>query len=143
MLEVAPQYSLHPIKGLDARSNIRFHHAVLATQALDGGISSTDTATKSLTPPTSLAHTHPSNMTYVSNDPIAAGIVVVYDWVLTIGQEIELIWRQRWSLMTVLYLVIRYIGIPYFVANVLANKTVVSLTDTVRLLTSPVEYSRQ
>ncbi|KAG1773458.1 hypothetical protein EDD22DRAFT_857673, partial [Suillus occidentalis] len=40
---------------------------------------------------------------------------VVYDWVLTIGQEIELIWRQRWSLMSVLYLVIRYIGIPYSV----------------------------
>ncbi|KAG1786725.1 hypothetical protein EV424DRAFT_1551365 [Suillus variegatus] len=61
-------------------------------------------------------------MTYVSNDPsywpyisaniflnywiVAAGIVVVYDWVLTLGQEIELIWRQRWSLMTVLYLTV-------------------------------------
>ncbi|KAG2348178.1 hypothetical protein BDR05DRAFT_611192 [Suillus weaverae] len=47
-------------------------------------------------------------MTVVSNDPgwwplinwsivysywiVAAGAVVVYDWVLTIGQEIELIW---------------------------------------------------
>jgi len=47
-------------------------------------------------------------MTYVSSDPswwsyirfniffsywaVAAGIVVVYDWVLTLGQEIELIW---------------------------------------------------
>ncbi|KAG2111989.1 uncharacterized protein F5147DRAFT_685241 [Suillus discolor] len=41
--------------------------------------------------------------------------MVVYDWVLTLGQEIELIWRRRWSLMIVLYLVIRYIGIPYFV----------------------------
>ncbi|KAG1798949.1 uncharacterized protein HD556DRAFT_1440010 [Suillus plorans] len=62
-------------------------------------------------------------MTYVSNDPIwwprmnlvmffsywgvAAGVVMVYDWVLTFGQEIELIWRQRWSLMTVLYLIVR------------------------------------
>ncbi|KAG1797268.1 hypothetical protein EV424DRAFT_1546671 [Suillus variegatus] len=61
-------------------------------------------------------------MTYVSNDPsywptinfiiffsywiVAAVIVVVYDWVLTLGQEIELIWRQRWSLMTVLYLTV-------------------------------------
>ncbi|KAG1764307.1 hypothetical protein EDD22DRAFT_968968 [Suillus occidentalis] len=127
--------------GLEARSNIRFHHALLATQALDGGISSTDTAIKSLTPPTSLARTHPHthllNMTFVSNDPswwpyidsqvffsywmVAAGVVVAYDWVSTIGQEIELIWRQRWSLMTVLYLVIRYIGIPFSVANVLGN----------------------
>ncbi|KIK42805.1 hypothetical protein CY34DRAFT_753096 [Suillus luteus UH-Slu-Lm8-n1] len=79
--------------------------------------------TRSSTPPTSLAHIHQSNMTLVSNDPswwpyidarvffsywiVAAGVVVVYDWVLTIGQEIELIWRQRWSLMTVLYLVVR------------------------------------
>jgi hypothetical protein len=37
--------------------------------ALDGGISSTNTKTRSLTPPTSLAHTHPSTMKFVSNDP--------------------------------------------------------------------------
>ncbi|KAG1760817.1 hypothetical protein EDD22DRAFT_988384 [Suillus occidentalis] len=120
------------IKSLEARSNIRFHHAVLATQALDGGISSTDTATKSLTPPTSLAHTHPLNMTFVSDDPswwpiidtevlysywtAAASVVVAYDWALTIGQEIELIW-------------IRYIGIPYSVASVLQSMPNVSLTD--------------
>ncbi|KAG1798957.1 uncharacterized protein HD556DRAFT_1460449 [Suillus plorans] len=57
-------------------------------------------------------------MTYVSDDPswwpaidfnilfsywiVSTGVVVVYDWVLTLGQEIELIWRQRWSLMTLL-----------------------------------------
>ncbi|KIK37488.1 hypothetical protein CY34DRAFT_455321 [Suillus luteus UH-Slu-Lm8-n1] len=86
-------------------------------------------------------------MTFVSNDPswwsyidwqflgsywiVATGVVVVYDWVLTIGQEIELIWRQHWSLMTVLYLGIRYIGIPYSVVNALVNTPVVSLTDAV------------
>ncbi|KAG2101572.1 uncharacterized protein F5147DRAFT_776575 [Suillus discolor] len=84
-----------------------------------------------------LAQTYPSNMTIVSDDSswwplvtrslvsnywaVAAGIVVVYDWVLTLGQEIELIWRQRWSFMTVIYLVIRYIGIPYHAANVLTH----------------------
>ncbi|KAG1761467.1 hypothetical protein EDD22DRAFT_954025 [Suillus occidentalis] len=60
---------------------------------------------------------------------VAAGVVVAYDWVLTVGQEIELIWRQRWSLMTVLYLLIRYIGIPYSVANVLEIMPLVLLTD--------------
>jgi len=85
-------------------------------------------------------------MIVVSNDPswwpfinsylflsywiVAAGLVVVYDWVLTLGQEIELIWRQRWSLMSVLYIVIRYIGIPYSVANVLICMPMISLTDT-------------
>ncbi|KAG2101557.1 uncharacterized protein F5147DRAFT_655207 [Suillus discolor] len=51
-------------------------------------------------------------MTYFSNDPrcpdltltcslaVAAGVVVVYDWVLTLGQEIELIWRGRQVALT-------------------------------------------
>ncbi|KAG2061155.1 hypothetical protein BDR06DRAFT_402036 [Suillus hirtellus] len=84
-------------------------------------------------------------MTYVSNDPswwsqinlnifvgywqAAAVVVVVYDWVLTLGQEIQLIWRQRWSRMTVLYLIIRYIGIPFSVVNLLGAMPSVSLTD--------------
>ncbi|KAG1760461.1 hypothetical protein EDD22DRAFT_77897 [Suillus occidentalis] len=62
---------------------------------------------------------------------VAAGVVVAYDWALTVGQEIELIWRQRCSLMTVLYLVIRYIGIPFSIANVLEIMPLVSLTDAV------------
>ncbi|KAG2136555.1 uncharacterized protein EDB93DRAFT_1253852 [Suillus bovinus] len=37
---------------------------------------------------------------------VAAAAVVVYDWALTLGQEIELIWRQHWSLMTLQYLVV-------------------------------------
>ncbi|KAG2359090.1 hypothetical protein BDR07DRAFT_1415981, partial [Suillus spraguei] len=68
---------------------------------------------------------------FISNDPtwwpainanifysyfiIASFIVVTYDWVLTLGQEVELVWRQRWSLMTVLYLAVRYLGIFYVV----------------------------
>ncbi|KAG2341270.1 hypothetical protein BDR05DRAFT_965752 [Suillus weaverae] len=65
-------------------------------------------------------------MTVILNDPswwpiinssivfsywtVAASAVVVYDWVLTLGQEntMNLAQRQRWSLMTVLYLVIQY-----------------------------------
>ncbi|KAG2369331.1 hypothetical protein BDR07DRAFT_1604639 [Suillus spraguei] len=88
-------------------------------------------------------------MAVVSNDPswwplislnmfqsywfVAAGAVVVYDWVLTLGQEIELIWRQCWSLMTVLYLVMRYIGIPYSVIYSLEDMPMVSLTDAVSI----------
>ncbi|KIK36109.1 hypothetical protein CY34DRAFT_539527 [Suillus luteus UH-Slu-Lm8-n1] len=86
-------------------------------------------------------------MTLVSNDPswwptidlniaysywiIAASVVVVYDWILTLGQEIELIWRQRWSLMTLLYLIIRYIALPFSVISVLPNMPMVLLTDAV------------
>ncbi|KAG1740457.1 uncharacterized protein EDB91DRAFT_1347029 [Suillus paluster] len=46
---------------------------------------------------------------------IAASAAVVYDWALTFGQEVELVWRQRWSIMTVLFLGMRYGGIPYIV----------------------------
>ncbi|KAG2155994.1 uncharacterized protein EDB93DRAFT_65869 [Suillus bovinus] len=66
-------------------------------------------------------------MTIVSNDPtwwptinanrvgsyfiVAAFVGLTYDWVLTFGQEVELVWRQHWSLMTYLYLGARYLGI--------------------------------
>ncbi|KAG2075412.1 hypothetical protein BDR04DRAFT_39791 [Suillus decipiens] len=80
---------------------------ILAIEALNGGISSTNAIVIHFQhfPP---AHTHLSNMTVVSNDAswwpliglnifqsywtVAASIVMVYDWVLTLGQEIELIW---------------------------------------------------
>ncbi|KAG2031740.1 hypothetical protein BDR03DRAFT_89173 [Suillus americanus] len=62
---------------------------------------------------------------------VAASAVVIYDWVMTFAQEVELIWRQRLSLMTVLYLSVRYIGILYAVAWVLATLPTVSQTDAV------------
>ncbi|KAG2359083.1 hypothetical protein BDR07DRAFT_1488668 [Suillus spraguei] len=68
-------------------------------------------------------------MTIVLNDPtwwpvinafrfssyfaVASFVVVMYDWALTFGQEVELVWRQRWSLMTVMYLGVRYLGISH------------------------------
>lgn len=73
------------------------------------------------------------SMTLVSNDPswwpsinfyrissyytVAAYLVLMYDWTLTFGQEVELIWRQRWSPMTVLYLIVRYGGMFYAVQD--------------------------
>ncbi|KAG2344934.1 hypothetical protein BDR05DRAFT_947244 [Suillus weaverae] len=59
-------------------------------------------------------------MTVISDDPIAASTVVVYDWALAFGQEFELVWRQRWSLMTILHLSLRTAGILYFVCTILA-----------------------
>ncbi|KAG2139738.1 hypothetical protein DEU56DRAFT_912002 [Suillus clintonianus] len=70
---------------------------------------------------------------------VAASVGVVYDWVfpaLTFGQEVELVWvstvprqknnidlqqRQRWSLMTVFYLTVRYLGILYIALNILSR----------------------
>ncbi|OAX40501.1 hypothetical protein K503DRAFT_603983 [Rhizopogon vinicolor AM-OR11-026] len=50
---------------------------------------------------------------------VASSTAMVYDWVLTFGQEFELIWMQRWSLMTFLYLSVRYLGIVYSIGNLL------------------------
>ncbi|KAG2365566.1 hypothetical protein BDR07DRAFT_631237 [Suillus spraguei] len=86
-------------------------------------------------------------MTVVSNDPIwwpaissyrissyfvvAAFVALLYDWALTFGQEVELVWRQHWSLMTVLYLVVRYLGISYAAVDILRSLPTIFLTDTV------------
>ncbi|KAG2107482.1 uncharacterized protein F5147DRAFT_837387 [Suillus discolor] len=86
-------------------------------------------------------------MTIVSDDPtwwpfinvhrfasyfaVAAFVVITYDWALTFGQEVELVWRQPWSLMTVLYLSVRYLGILSAAVSILDNVPTISLTDTV------------
>ncbi|KAG2047085.1 hypothetical protein BDR06DRAFT_1014182 [Suillus hirtellus] len=85
-------------------------------------------------------------MTVVSNDPtwwpiiyasrlssyfvVGAFVAVMYDWALTFGQEVELIWRQRWSLMTVMYLGVHYLGILFYVLSTLDSVPTISLTDT-------------
>lgn len=53
---------------------------------------------------------------------------MVYDYVLTLGKEIELIWKQRWSLMTILYLSIRYVGLLNAVIFILSTPSV-SVSD--------------
>ncbi|KAG2360582.1 hypothetical protein BDR07DRAFT_137782 [Suillus spraguei] len=126
---------------------------ILAIEALNSGISSTNTIVihHQRSP---LVQTHPSNMTVVLNDPsfwpaisynlfnsywgVAGGVVVVYDWVLTLGQEIELIWKQRWSLITVLYLITRYIGIPYSFISAMSFTPLGSRTDTVSVVIAAV-----
>lgn len=84
-------------------------------------------------------------LTYVSNDPawwpviesyslcsfflVATCTAVVYDWALNLGKEYELIWSQRWSLVTILYLGVRYLGMPYTVIYMLESLPSVSVTD--------------
>ncbi|KAG2359085.1 hypothetical protein BDR07DRAFT_1611532 [Suillus spraguei] len=80
--------------------------------------------------------------------PVAGFTVVMYDWgdhdnikrpadilqvfsVLTFGQEVELIWTQHWSLMTVVYLGVRYLGMLFAVLIMLDSVPTIPLTDTV------------
>ncbi|KAG0702512.1 hypothetical protein DFH29DRAFT_499654 [Suillus ampliporus] len=85
-------------------------------------------------------------MPYISNDPtwwpaiyhnrimnyfwVVSVTAVVYDWALTFGQEFELVWMRRWSLMTVLYICVRYLGILFSVVQILGNLPF-SITDQV------------
>ncbi|KAG1785415.1 uncharacterized protein HD556DRAFT_1450734 [Suillus plorans] len=61
---------------------------------------------------------------------VAVFVGVMYDWALTFAQEVELIWRQRWSIMTVLYLSVRYLGILSVALVTLSSLPTISLTDT-------------
>ncbi|KAG1790641.1 uncharacterized protein HD556DRAFT_1310427 [Suillus plorans] len=60
---------------------------------------------------------------------VAACVMAIYDWGLAFGQEVELVWRQRWSMMTVLYLVARYGGIGFVVINILLDVPTIPTTD--------------
>ncbi|KAG2362050.1 hypothetical protein BDR07DRAFT_1609717 [Suillus spraguei] len=88
-------------------------------------------------------------MTHVSNNPawwpyiewcyifnyfiVASSTVVVYDWVLTFAQEFDLVWRRRWSFLTVLYVCVRCVGVLYSVVYIVANLPV-SFTDAGTIL---------
>lgn len=61
---------------------------------------------------------------------VASFAVLIYEWVLTFGQEIELVWTKRWSLMTILYMSLRCTGIISTISTVLWTLPSVSLTDT-------------
>ncbi|KAG1739495.1 uncharacterized protein EDB91DRAFT_1284693, partial [Suillus paluster] len=167
-----PQSLHRSIKGPKARTIIIPSLAIQAPP--DDGISSTNNVVTC--PPSSpLTHSHPSNMTIVSNDPslwpvlnldrffsyflgswrssrmmlvmtrsnldggftVASFAAMVYDWALTLGHEIELIWRQRWSLMTILYVTVRYIGIPYTYQHV--GRPSIGFADRYRVSQTPVQ----
>ncbi|KAG0691627.1 hypothetical protein DFH29DRAFT_977065, partial [Suillus ampliporus] len=97
-------------------------------------------------------------MTYVSNDPawwpviyqaritsyfiVASLTAVVYDWALTFGQEFELVWMHRWSLMTVLYICVRCLGILYSVYVCAVNKMSLHCTNKDNQRHCQVSHSR-
>ncbi|KAG2126597.1 hypothetical protein DEU56DRAFT_915984 [Suillus clintonianus] len=42
---------------------------------------------------------------------LTASVVVTYDFLLLLGREVELVWKRPWSLMSSLYVVVRYLGL--------------------------------
>ncbi|KAG2058184.1 hypothetical protein BDR06DRAFT_104252 [Suillus hirtellus] len=72
-----------------------------------------------------------------SNAAVVASVVVVYDWALTFGQEFELVWKQRLSLINLLFISVRYVGILYAIISFLGNVPILN-TDLVALLASTI-----
>lgn len=84
-------------------------------------------------------------MTFISMDPsgwpdndtyqvasyvlVASSTAILYDCALTFGQEVNLIWGRRWSLMKFLYIIVRYVGILYSINNLLPSVPGLSMTD--------------
>ncbi|KAG1733378.1 uncharacterized protein EDB91DRAFT_1348835 [Suillus paluster] len=95
-------------------------------------------------------------MPFVSNNPhwlgqigeaqiygyfiVASSVVVMYDYVLGVGEEFELIWGKRWSFMTFLYALVRYTGILYAVANILFNTPTIYMPDSVCAVMELIMY---
>lgn len=60
---------------------------------------------------------------------VASSTAILYDWALIFRQEVELIWTRRWSFMTLLYVIVRYVGILYSINNLLPSLPGISMTD--------------
>ncbi|KAH7922529.1 hypothetical protein BV22DRAFT_1131339 [Leucogyrophana mollusca] len=41
---------------------------------------------------------------------LSSAIIIIYDHLITFNQEVEFIWKKPWSLATVIYLIVRYVG---------------------------------
>jgi len=52
---------------------------------------------------------------------VAAWLVLFYDYILTISEEVELIWKRRWRWSTVIFLITRYLPFPEAVANLVVG----------------------
>ncbi|KAG2034977.1 hypothetical protein BDR03DRAFT_1012985 [Suillus americanus] len=100
-------------------------------------------------------------MTLISNSPIwwpvinssrvvsyfmvAGSTGVIYDLVLTLGQEVELIWMQPWSLMSILYLSVRYLGIVFSIIQILGHfmyNAIICMTLAVNVMLGAITTAR-
>lgn len=60
---------------------------------------------------------------------VVSSTALAYDWALSFGQELDLVWRQRWTFMTVLYIGVRYAGIVSSILSMLLCFPGVPMTD--------------
>lgn len=51
----------------------------------------------------------------------AAGTLLIWDYILNIRDEIQLIWRSRWSWIKLLYIITRYLSLSYVIADFIVD----------------------
>ncbi|KAG1747639.1 hypothetical protein EDB19DRAFT_1685926 [Suillus lakei] len=60
---------------------------------------------------------------------MASTAIIFYDYGLVFTREVELVWRQRWKLTTVLYIIARYLGLVIAIVQMWGAPSI-SLSDT-------------
>ena len=54
--------------------------------------------------------------------------LVFYEYIITLGEEIEIVWKKRWNAATILFIINRYLMVVYNAAgNVVATNAEVRL----------------
>ncbi|KAF9556456.1 hypothetical protein CPC08DRAFT_93203 [Agrocybe pediades] len=53
----------------------------------------------------------PQDVLYERYAHLSAGSIIIFDYVITMGQEMDFIWAERWSVVKVLFLINRYYGL--------------------------------
>ncbi|KAF8452886.1 hypothetical protein L210DRAFT_681009 [Boletus edulis BED1] len=71
-------------------------------------------------PQTTLEHLVVNN--YIS---LAGITVVVYDYIITISREIEYIWLRPWTWVSMMFVVVRYIGLCWIMTSALGSSSFV------------------
>ncbi|KAG1755261.1 uncharacterized protein EDB91DRAFT_1098003 [Suillus paluster] len=59
----------------------------------------------------SLAQPDVANLQLSDYLSLTASVVVTYDFLLLLGREVDLVWKRSWTLMSSLYVVVRYLGL--------------------------------
>ncbi|KAG1886275.1 hypothetical protein F4604DRAFT_71131 [Suillus subluteus] len=65
---------------------------------------------------------------------VASTAIIFYDYGLVFTREVELVWRQRWKLTTVLYIIARYLGLAIAIVQILGEAPGILLSDTEHVL---------
>ncbi|KIJ59732.1 hypothetical protein HYDPIDRAFT_118238 [Hydnomerulius pinastri MD-312] len=71
---------------------------------------------------------------------VATITTISYDYLLTFGREVELVWRRPWSLMSSLYVIIRYLGVVLAITDAIWG-SIIYMPELVRLCIDTFKFT--